>query len=257
MRVQLNDVVQEFIVSNGKIAHSYFSLSEKIIDSLCDSNIEKESILMRVLEQAETVTAHYFNAHQQVLEGVYANGVEAPVNRSLPVLEPVHSNPVVLASAPVAQQTPALSYGQWLRAEISSVTGFKKEQIDFDQSFESLGIDSWGWSIFSNPWLSTSRKRKNSPRRSLMRPRLPSCWHGLKPIRRHLPWISKYGYLSNWRISPVLRLTRSTRSKAMKAWAWTPWCNWISRKRSSLCGRNSRPTALSWSTPSFHRKQSH
>ncbi len=29
MRVQLNDVVQEFIVSNGKIAHSYFSLSEK------------------------------------------------------------------------------------------------------------------------------------------------------------------------------------------------------------------------------------
>ncbi len=30
MRFQLNDVVQEFIVSNGKkIAHSYFSLSEK------------------------------------------------------------------------------------------------------------------------------------------------------------------------------------------------------------------------------------
>lgn len=144
MRAQLNDVVQEFIVSNGKIAHSYFSLSEKIIDSLCDSNIEKESILMRVLEQAETVTAHYFNAHQKVLEGVYANGVEITVNRSLPVLEPVHSNPVVLASAPVAQQAPALSYGQWLRAEISSVTGFKNEQIDFDQSFESLGIDSLG-----------------------------------------------------------------------------------------------------------------
>ncbi|WP_339431102.1 acyl carrier protein [Pseudomonas sp. EA_65y_Pfl2_P78] len=144
MRAQLNDVVQEFIVSNGKIAHSYFSLSEKIIDSLCDSNIEKESILMRLLEQAETVTAHYFNAHQQVLEGVYANGVETPVNRSLPALEPVHANPVVLASATVADQTPALSYAQWLRAEISSVTGFKKEQIDFDQSFESLGIDSLG-----------------------------------------------------------------------------------------------------------------
>ncbi|KAB0507502.1 acyl carrier protein [Pseudomonas lini] len=144
MRFQLNDVVQEFIVSNGKIAHSYFSLSEKIIDSLCESNVAKESILMRLLEQAESVTAHYFNAHQQVLEGVYAHGIEAPVNKNLPVLEPVHSNPVIQAAAPVAEQTPALSYGQWLRAEISSVTGFKKEQIDFDQSFESLGIDSLG-----------------------------------------------------------------------------------------------------------------
>lgn len=144
MRFQLNDVVQEFIVSNGKIANSYFSLSEKIIDSLCESNIAKESILMRLLEQAESVTAHYFNAHQQVLEGVYAHGIEAPANKSLPVLEPVQSNSAILASAPVAEQTPALSYGQWLRAEISSVTGFKKEQIDFDQSFESLGIDSLG-----------------------------------------------------------------------------------------------------------------
>ena len=144
MRFQLNDVVQEFIVSNGKIAHSYFSLSEKIIDSLCESNIAKESILMRLLEQAESVTAHYFNAHQQVLEGVYAHGIEAPVNKSLPVLEPVHSNSAILASAPIAEQTPALTYGQWLRTEISSVTGFKKEQIDFDQSFESLGIDSLG-----------------------------------------------------------------------------------------------------------------
>jgi acyl carrier protein len=144
MRFQLNDVVQEFIVSNGKIANSYFSLSEKIIDSLCESNIAKESILMRLLEQAESVTAHYFNAHQQVLEGVYANGIEAPVNKNLAVLEPVHSNPVILESTPVAEQTPALNYGQWLRAEISTVTGFKKEQIDFDQSFESLGIDSLG-----------------------------------------------------------------------------------------------------------------
>lgn len=144
MRFQLNDVVQEFIVSNGKIANSYFSLSEKIIDSLCESNIAKESILMRLLEQAESVTAHYFNAHQQVLEGVYANGIEAPVNKNLAVLEPVHSSPVVLESTPAAEQAPALNYGQWLRAEISSVTGFKKEQIDFDQSFESLGIDSLG-----------------------------------------------------------------------------------------------------------------
>jgi len=144
MRLQLNDVVQEFIVSNGKIAHSYFSLSEKIIDSLCESNIAKESILMRVLEQAESVTAHYFNAHQQVLEGVYAHGLEAPVNRSLPVLEPLQSNSAILASAPIAEHPPTLSYGQWLRAEISSVTGFNKEHIDFDQSFESLGIDSLG-----------------------------------------------------------------------------------------------------------------
>ncbi|MCU1748045.1 acyl carrier protein [Pseudomonas sp. 6D_7.1_Bac1] len=144
MRFELNDVVQEFIVSNGKIANSYFTLSEKIIDSLCESNIAKESILMRLLEQAESVTAHYFNAHQQVLEGVYSRGVEASVNKSLPVLEPVHSSAAMLASAPVAEQTPALSYGQWLRAEISSVTGFKKEEIDFDQSFESLGIDSLG-----------------------------------------------------------------------------------------------------------------
>ncbi|RON14937.1 acyl carrier protein [Pseudomonas frederiksbergensis] len=144
MRFQLNDVVQEFIVSNGKIAHSYFSLSEKIIDSLCESNIAKESILMRLLEQAESVTAHYFNAHQQVLEGVYAHGIEAPVNKNLSVLEPVHTNSVIQTSAPVAEQTPAFSYGQWLRAEISTVTGFKQEQIDFDQSFESLGIDSLG-----------------------------------------------------------------------------------------------------------------
>ncbi|MFQ6556307.1 acyl carrier protein [Pseudomonas sp. Lb2C1-1] len=147
MRLQLNDVVQEFIVSNGRIAHSYFSLSEKIIDSLCESNIAKESILLRLLEQAETVTAHYFNAHQQVLEGVYANGIEAPINKSAPALEPAHSNPTILAPAPVVEaveQPTALNYGQWLRAEISSVTGFQAQQIDFDQSFESLGIDSLG-----------------------------------------------------------------------------------------------------------------
>ncbi|SDB57847.1 Phosphopantetheine attachment site [Pseudomonas sp. NFACC23-1] len=147
MRLQLNDVVQEFIVSNGRIAHSYFSLSEKIIDSLCESNVAKEAILLRLLEQAETVTAHYFNAHQQVLEGVYANGTEAAVNQSVPVLEPVHLNPTILAPAPVVEaveETDALSYGQWLRAEISTVTGFQAQQIDFDQSFESLGIDSLG-----------------------------------------------------------------------------------------------------------------
>ena len=144
MRLQLNDVVQEFIVSNGKIAHSYFSLSEKIIDSLCESNIAKESILMRLLEQAETVTAHYFNAHQQVLEGVYAHGVQAPANDNVAALEPVISQPSVLAPAPVAEQLPALTFAQWLRTEISTVTGFKSEQIDFDQSFESLGIDSLG-----------------------------------------------------------------------------------------------------------------
>ena len=147
MRLQLNDIVQEFIVSNGRIAHSYFSLSEKIIDSLCESNVAKEAILLRLLEQAETVTAHYFNAHQQVLEGVYANGTEAAVNQSVPVLEPVHLNPTILAPAPVVEaveETDALSYGQWLRAEISTVTGFQAQQIDFDQSFESLGIDSLG-----------------------------------------------------------------------------------------------------------------
>jgi len=144
MRLQLNDVVQEFIVSNGKIAHSYFSLSEKIIDSLCESNIAKESILLRLLEQAESVTAHYFNAHQQVLEGVYAQGIEAPANRSVAMLDPVQSNAPVMAQAPAIEQAPALDYARWLRAEISSVTGFKPEQIDFDQSFESLGIDSLG-----------------------------------------------------------------------------------------------------------------
>ncbi|WP_339493068.1 acyl carrier protein [Pseudomonas sp. EA_15y_Pfl2_R67] len=151
MRLQLNDVVQEFIVSNGRIAHSYFSLSEKIIDSLCESNIAKESILLQLLEQAETVTAHYFNAHQQVLEGVYANGNEAPASNSVPVLEPAHSNPTTPTPTPAAEaeaeaveQATALSYGQWLRAEISSVTGFQAQQIDFDQSFESLGIDSLG-----------------------------------------------------------------------------------------------------------------
>lgn len=147
MRMQLNDVVQEFIVSNGRIAHSYFSLSEKIIESLCESNIAKEAILLRVLEQAESVTAHYFNAHQQVLEGVYAHGIAAPVSQNVAVLEPVHSNPTILAPVPAAEtveQATALSYGQWLRSEIGTVTGFQAQQIDFDQSFESLGIDSLG-----------------------------------------------------------------------------------------------------------------
>lgn len=147
MRLQLNDVVQEFIVSNGKIAHSYFSLSEKIIDSLCESNIAKEAILLRVLEQAESVTAHYFNAHQQVLEGVYAHGIETSVSQNVAVLEPVHSSPTILAPVPATEtveQAAALSYGQWLRGEISTVTGFQAQQIDFDQSFESLGIDSLG-----------------------------------------------------------------------------------------------------------------
>ncbi|SDA89782.1 Phosphopantetheine attachment site [Pseudomonas sp. NFACC15-1] len=147
MRMQLNDVVQEFIVSNGRIAHSYFSLSEKIIESLCESNIAKEAILLRVLEQAESVTAHYFNAHQQVLEGVYAHGIAAPGSQNIAVLEPVHSNPTILAPVPAAEtveQATALSYGQWLRSEISTVTGFQAQQIDFDQSFESLGIDSLG-----------------------------------------------------------------------------------------------------------------
>ncbi|WP_207283035.1 acyl carrier protein [Pseudomonas sp. FW300-N2F2] len=147
MRMQLNDVVQEFIVSNGRIAHSYFSLSEKIIESLCESNIAKEAILLRVLEQAESVTAHYFNAHQQVLEGVYAHGIETSVNQNVAVLEPVHSNPTILAPVPAAEtveQATALSYGQWLRSEIGTVTGFQAQQIDFDQSFESLGIDSLG-----------------------------------------------------------------------------------------------------------------
>ncbi|WP_434697693.1 acyl carrier protein [Pseudomonas sp. Z1-14] len=144
MRLQLNEVVQEFIVSNGKIAHSYFSLSEKIIDSLCESNMAKESILMRLLEQAESVTAHYFNAHQQVLEGVYAHGIEAAAGRSVATLEPVPAHSTVLAAAPSTEEPVALSYEQWLRAEISSVTGFKNEQIDFERSFESLGIDSLG-----------------------------------------------------------------------------------------------------------------
>ncbi|MGR4973647.1 phosphopantetheine-binding protein [Pseudomonas sp. LARHCG127] len=147
MRLQLNDVVQEFIVSNGRIAHSYFSLSEKIIESLCESNVAKEAILLRVLEQAETVTAHYFNAHQQVLEGVYAHGIETSVSQNVAVLEPVQAKPTILAPMPVAEtvaETSALNYGQWLRGEISAVTGFQAQQIDFDQSFESLGIDSLG-----------------------------------------------------------------------------------------------------------------
>nr|BFE97738.1 hypothetical protein GCM10020185_82740 [Pseudomonas brassicacearum subsp. brassicacearum] len=123
--------------------------------------------MLRLLEQAETVTAHYFNAHQQVLEGVYANGTEAAVNTSVPVLEPVHSNPTILAPTPVVEaaaaveETNALSYGQWLRAEISTVTGFQAQQIDFDQSFESLGIDSLGLvDIFRIPGPALPGKRK-------------------------------------------------------------------------------------------------
>jgi len=99
MRLELGDVVQEFIVSNGKMVQSYFSLSERIIDSLGDSDTAKESILMRLLAQAETVTVQYLNAHKQVLEGAFSRRVEVPLNPTLAQLETSYLNSATLATA--------------------------------------------------------------------------------------------------------------------------------------------------------------
>lgn len=142
MRSQLDNVAQEFIFSNEKIVHGYFSFLDKFLDSLGASDSTNESVLTHLLVQTETVMTHYLSAHQKVVESVYAYRVSDPVNPIVTVPKPVYSGTPGPASATVAELTPALSYRQWLRAEISSATGFEEQQIDFDKSFESLGIHS-------------------------------------------------------------------------------------------------------------------
>ena len=147
MRVALDNVVQDFIVSNGKIAQSYFDLSGKIIDSLCDTHESRESVLMRLLEQAQTVTSHYLDAHQQVVQSLYLNQ-HSPAVRL--VTAPVAA-PTVVASVPAPQAAansplpePATGPEQWLRDEISAVNGQPCADIDLGQRFDALGLDSLG-----------------------------------------------------------------------------------------------------------------
>ncbi|NMY85650.1 polyketide synthase [Pseudomonas sp. WS 5411] len=146
MRLELGDVVQEFIVSNGKMVQSYFSLSERIIDSLGDSDTAKESILMRLLAQAETVTVQYLNAHKQVLEGAFSRRVEVPINPTLAQLETSYLNSATLATAtldePGSAQLPAVDVEASVLEQLAIITGFTVDQIDQEQPYESLGLDS-------------------------------------------------------------------------------------------------------------------
>ncbi|NNA88037.1 hypothetical protein HBO16_02290 [Pseudomonas gessardii] len=146
MRFELGNVIQEFIVANGKMAQSYFSLSERIIDSLCDSDSAKESILRRLLAQAETVTVEYFNAHKQVLEGVFARRVEAPLNPALVQLETSPVDAVPLATVTIDEasraQVPAMDVEALVLEQLATITGFTVDQIDQALPYESLGLDS-------------------------------------------------------------------------------------------------------------------
>lgn len=146
MRLELGDVVQEFIVSNGKMVQSYFSLSERIIDSLGDSDTAKESILMRLLAQAETVTVQYLNAHKQVLEGAFSRRVEVPLNPTVAPLETSYLNSATLATAtldePGSAQLPAVDVEASVLEQLAIITGFTVDQIDQEQPYESLGLDS-------------------------------------------------------------------------------------------------------------------
>lgn len=145
MRAALDNVVQDFIVSNGKIAQSYFDLSGKIIDSLCDTHESRESVLMRLLEQAQTVTSHYLDAHRQVVQSLYLNQHSPAVRLvTAPVAPPtvVSSVPAPQAAANSPLPEPQASPQQWLRDEISALIGQPSAAIDLGQRFDALGLDS-------------------------------------------------------------------------------------------------------------------
>ncbi|QLF94926.1 acyl carrier protein [Pseudomonas sp. ABC1] len=140
-----NAVVQDFIVSNGKIAQGYFDLSGKIIDSLGEAHPAREALLVRLLEQAETVTLHYLSAHQQVLRELHTGNEPTALTTDHPAT--VDDSPaaplltVVQAARPAEPRAP-LGYEQWLRKEIGATTGFAPDDLDLQQGFEQMGLDS-------------------------------------------------------------------------------------------------------------------
>lgn len=149
MRVALDSVVQDFIVSNGKIAQSYFELSGKIIDSLCDTHESREGVLMRLLEQAQSVTSHYLDAHQQVVQSLYLNREHSPAARLVTAplaVAPLATGSASLPTAQVAANSPLpapdTAHEQWLREEISAVNGVPATDLDLGQRFDALGLDS-------------------------------------------------------------------------------------------------------------------
>lgn len=142
MNLALDNVVQDFIVSNGKIAQSYFDLSGKIIDSLCESHSAREAVLLRLIEQAQLVTSQYLEAHQQVVQSLYLNHQDlAAERREAP---PLSVTPLRVVPAAPLPEAPAEApgYEAWLREEISAMSGLPATDIDLQQRFDEMGLDS-------------------------------------------------------------------------------------------------------------------
>lgn len=142
MNLALDNVVQDFIVSNGKIAQSYFDLSGKIIDSLCESHSAREAVLLRLIEQAQRVTSQYLEAHQQVVQSLYLNHQDlAAERREAP---PLSVTPLRVVPAAPLPEAPAEApgYEAWLREEISAMSGLPAADIDLQQRFDEMGLDS-------------------------------------------------------------------------------------------------------------------
>ena len=142
MNLALDNVVQDFIVSNGKIAQSYFDLSGKIIDSLCESHSAREAVLLRLIEQAQLVTSQYLEAHQQVVQSLYLNHQDLSAERrEAPSLSVTPLRVVPVAPLPEAPAE-APGYEAWLREEISAMSGLPAADIDLQQRFDEMGLDS-------------------------------------------------------------------------------------------------------------------
>ncbi|MGC5702621.1 acyl carrier protein [Pseudomonas sp. NFXW11] len=149
MSLALDNVVQDFINANGKIAQGYFDLSGKIIDSICASHCSREQVLLRLLEQAQAVTAQYLDAHQQVVQSLYlknssgarfsAPALAAPTLRAV---TPAVQREAANTAASITVPSPVPAYESWLRSEISAVSGMAADAIDLRQNFDSLGLDS-------------------------------------------------------------------------------------------------------------------
>lgn len=142
MNLALDTVVQDFIVSNGKIAQSYFDLSGKVIDSLCESHGARESVLLRLIEQAQLVTSQYLEAHQQVVQNLYLNHQDLAADQHHP--QPLSVTPLRVMPVAPLPDTPveAPGYEAWLREEISAMSGLPAADIDLQQRFDEMGLDS-------------------------------------------------------------------------------------------------------------------
>ena len=142
MNLALDNVVQDFIVSNGKIAQSYFDLSGKIIDSLCESHSAREAVLLRLIEQAQLVTSQYLEAHQQVVQSLYLSHQDLAAERC--EAPPLSVTPLRVVPAAPLPEAPAEApgYEAWLREEISAMNGLPATDIDLQQRFDEMGLDS-------------------------------------------------------------------------------------------------------------------